>query len=104
MPTYTINGRTVRTSQPLSDAEIDEIAASIPTTGGVTPKELSRVFQRNRPQDTGASTTDYLADVTKRAVANVVPQVMRAVGGMEAPIQMPSTQPSLTQQIEQQVI
>jgi hypothetical protein len=104
MPTYTINGRTVRTSQPLSDAEIDEIAASIPTTGGVTPKELSRVFQRNRPQDTGASTTDYLADVTKRAVANVVPQVMRAVGGMEAPMQMPSTQPALTQQIEQQVI
>jgi hypothetical protein len=104
MPTYTINGRTVRTSQPLTDAEIDEIAASLPKTGGVTPKELSQVFQRNRPQDTGASTPDYLADVTKRAVANIVPQVMRAVGGMEAPMQMPSTQPSLTQQIEQRFI
>lgn len=104
MPTYTINGRTVRTSQPLTDAEIDEIAASLPKTGGVTPKELSQVFQRNRPQDTGASTTDYLADVTKRAVANIVPQVMRAVGGMEAPMQMPSTQPALTQQIEQRFI
>jgi hypothetical protein len=104
MPTYTINGRTVRTSQPLTDAEIDEIAASLPKTGGVTPKELSQVFQRNRPQDTGASTTDYLADVTKRAVANIVPQAMRVMGGMEAPMQMPSTQPSLTQQIEQQVI
>jgi hypothetical protein len=101
---YTIRGQQVITKKQLTDAEIDEIAASLPKTGGITPKELSRVFQRNRPQDTGASTTDYLADVTKRAVANVVPQVMRAVGGMEAPMQMPSTQPALTQQIEQQVI
>jgi hypothetical protein len=101
---YTIRGQQVITKKQLTDAEIDEIAASLPKTGGITPKELSRVFQRNRPQDTGASTTDYLADVTKRAVANVVPQVMRAVGGMEASMQMPSTQPSLTQQIEQQFI
>lgn len=104
MPTYTINGRRVITEQPLSDDEIDEIAASLPTTSGVTPKELSRVFQRNRPQQTGVPTGDYLSDVVKGAIARFGPQVMRAVGGMEASMQMPSTQPSLTQQIEQQFI
>jgi hypothetical protein len=101
---YTIRGQQVITKKQLTDAEIDEIAASLPKAGGITPKELSRVFQRNRPQDTGGSTTDYLADVTKRAVANIVPQAMRVMGGMEAPMQMPSTQPSLTQQIEQRFI
>jgi len=104
MPTYTINGRRVITEQPLSDDEIDEIAASLPTTSGVTPKELSRVFQRNRPQQTGVPTGDYLSDVVKGAIARFGPQVMRAVGGMEAPLETPSTQPSLTQNIEQQFI
>ena len=28
MPTYTINGRTVRTTKPLTDDEIDEIGKS----------------------------------------------------------------------------
>jgi len=104
MPTYTINGRRVITEQPLSDDEIDEIAASLPTTSGVTPKELSRVFQRNRPQQTGVPTGDYLSDVVKGAIARFGPQVMRVIGGMEAQLETPSTQPSLTQNIEQQFI
>jgi hypothetical protein len=101
---YTIRGQQVITKKQLTDAEIDEIAASLPTPGGVTPKELSRVFQRNRPQQTGVPTGDYLSDVVKGAVARFGPQVMRAIGGMEAPLETPSTQPSLTQNIEQQLI
>ena len=105
MPTYTINGRRVITEQPLSDDEIDEIASTIQQpTSGVTPKELSRVFQRNRPQQTGVPTGDYLSDVAKGAIARFGPQIMRAMGGMEAPLETPSTQPSLTQNIEQQLI
>jgi hypothetical protein len=104
MPTYTINGRTVRTTKPLTDDEIDEIAATLPTQAGVTPKELSKVFQRNRPQDTGATPGQYLADVAKGSVARFVPQIMRAVAGMEAPLQTPSAEPGLTQQIEKQFI
>jgi hypothetical protein len=104
MPTYTINGRTVRTTKPLTDDEIDEIAATLPTQAGVTPKELSKVFQRNRPQDTGVTPGQYLTDVAKGSVARFVPQIMRAVAGMEAPLQTPSAEPSLTQQIEKQFI
>jgi hypothetical protein len=104
MPTYTINGRTVRTTKPLTDDEIDEIAATLPTQAGVTPKELSKVFQRNRPQDTGVTPGQYLTDVAKGSVARFVPQIMRAVAGMEAPLQTPSAEPSLTQEIEKQFI
>lgn len=104
MPTYTINGRTVRTTKPLTDDEIDEIAATLPTQAGVTPKELSKVFQRNRPQDTGATPGQYLADVAKGAVARFGPQIMRGIAGMEAPLQTPTAEPGLTQQIEQQFI
>lgn len=104
MPTYTINGRTVRTTKPLTDDEIDEIAATLPTQAGVTPKELSKVFQRNRPQDTGVTPSQYLTDVAKGAVARFGPQIMRGVAGMEAPLQTPSAEPGLTQQIEQQFI
>ena len=82
MPTYTINGRTVRTTKPLTDDEIDEIAATLPTQAGVTPKELSKVFQRNRPQDTGVTPGQYLTDVAKGTVARFVPDIMRAVAGM----------------------
>lgn len=104
MPTYTINGRTVRTTKPLTDDEIDEIAATLPTQAGVTPKELSKVFQRNRPQDTGVTPGQYLTDVAKGSVARFVPQIMRGIAGMEAPIQTPSAEPGLTQQIEKQFI
>jgi hypothetical protein len=104
MPTYTINGRTVRTTKPLTDDEIDEIAATLPTQAGVTPKELSKVFQRNRPQDTGVTPGQYLTDVAKGTVARFVPDIMRAVAGMEAPVQTPSAEPGLTQQIEKQFI
>jgi len=104
MPTYTINGRTVRTTKPLTDDEIDEIAATLPAQAGVTPKELSKVFQRNRPQDTGATPGQYLADVAKGAVARFGPQIMRGIAGMEAPLQTPTAEPGLTQQIEQQFI
>lgn len=104
MPTYTINGRTVRTTKPLTDDEIDEIAATLPTQAGVTPKELSKVFQRNRPQDTGVTPGQYLTDVAKGTVARFVPDIMRAVAGLEAPLQTPSAEPGLTQQIEKQFI
>lgn len=84
--TYTIKGRPVETQSPLSDKEIDEIAATIPDS---EPKksmtqQASEVFRRrNQREQSDVSTLDYLGNVVKESAARFPAQVLRAMGGME---------------------
>jgi len=84
--TYTIKGRPVETQSPLSDKEIDEIAATIPDS---EPKksmaqQASEVFRRrNQREQSDVSTLDYLGNVVKESAARFPAQILRAMGGME---------------------
>ena len=84
--TYTIKGRPVETQAPLSDKEIDEIAATIPDS---EPKksmtqQASEVFRRrNQREQSDVSTLDYLGNVVKESAARFPAQILRAAGGME---------------------
>ena len=84
--TYTIKGRPVETQSPLSDKEIDEIAATIPDieTKKSMTQQASEVFRRrNQREQSDVSTLDYLGNVVKESAARFPAQILRAMGGME---------------------
>lgn len=93
MPTYLIEGRKIKTEQPLSEAEIDEIASSFkgaaPAAGPVTPAAPSvaeRIKQqtdliRQQPQQGQQALANFRQQMGQGTIEN-----LPAIASMGAPI------------------
>jgi hypothetical protein len=86
VPVYTIEGKRVRTEKPLSDAEIDEIAASFKTAPAQTPPVQTPPAQTPPAAPSGLPREIRMGGVPVQDIINVGAGFIRGAGSIGATI------------------